>query len=134
MQSILLLSLLVGILLVVPSLVVEGGLLGGLEPAKVYDDGVVRAAHFAVVELNKKSNALFASKLTDIKSAKKQVVQGMRYYLSFVMSQTKCKLNNGLVLDLDSCDTDNKVKQLCTVIVSEFMGKSKLEEDSCKTA
>ncbi len=132
MQFILLLSLLVGILLVVPSLA-EGGLLGGLEPADIADNGVVRAAHFAAVELNKKSNTLFASKLTDIKSAQKQVVRGMNYYLTIEMTQTKCK-NTGPVEDLDSCDTDNKVKQVCTVTVNEFMGESELLKDSCKNA
>ena len=75
MSPFMLLSLLLTGILVcfaVPSEAV-GGRLGGLEPAYADEDGVIRAAHFATAELDKMSNALYASKLTDIKSAEKQV-------------------------------------------------------------
>ncbi|XP_038074123.1 cystatin-C-like [Patiria miniata] len=110
--------------------------LGGLEPAKVDEAGVLRSAHFAMGQINKKSNALYASKMTKIINAQKQVVSGMNYYLTIETTETECK-NTGPIDDLDSCELlDKPKKQICEVVVNEELwmkeNPRKLLDSSCQ--
>ncbi|XP_022108692.1 cystatin-1-like [Acanthaster planci] len=92
---------------------------GETEPARVDEDGVVRAAHFAEEELNKMSNDLYVRRMTDVIKAQKQVVEGMNYYLTIEMTPTECKKNDPIE-ELDSCKLlDKPEKQICDVVVNE---------------
>ncbi|TKS85661.1 Cystatin-F Cystatin-7 [Collichthys lucidus] len=64
------------------------------EPREVAVNGtkVVNAARFAVVEFNKANvEDVFAYKLSNISSAKVQVVAGINYILEVKISRTMCK-------------------------------------------
>ncbi|XP_027133866.1 cystatin-like [Larimichthys crocea] len=91
------------------------------EPREVAVNGtrVVNAARFAVVEFNK-ANAedVFAYKLSNISSAKIQVVAGINYILEVKISRTMCKTS--VTTDGEPCIYHSEPKELqCHFIVTE---------------
>lgn len=61
-------------------------MVGAYSPASPTDEDVVRAATFALQEINKRSNCTVPHSLVKILTAEKQVVSGMDYALALELS------------------------------------------------
>ncbi|XP_063001738.1 cystatin-like [Elgaria multicarinata webbii] len=81
------------LVLVAPALV--QGMPGGVEDVPVSDPGVQQAAAFAVQAYNNASNSPFYYKALRIVTARRQVVAGMRYYLTEELVKTQCEKTGG---------------------------------------
>ncbi|XP_077993958.1 cathepsin L-like [Glandiceps talaboti] len=111
---------------------VTSNLLGGREDVSLDDDGVLKAANFAVDELNKKMNSLYRSKLMTVTAAEKQVVAGMNYFLTIEIGTTLCHNND--VSSLDQCEFDpNGNVHSCEieVYVRAWENVIELKKDTC---
>ncbi|KAM6435327.1 cystatin-like [Liasis olivaceus] len=89
--------LLLGALLTLPLVLLgEVGIPGGLSPASPTDDGVQKAAAFAVEQYNARStdNTNYFKELRIVK-AQTQVVAGMKYYLTVEVVKTACRKTVG---------------------------------------
>lgn len=70
---------------------------GGWSSADPKEEGVQRVAEYAVLDNNKRSNAMYHDKLVSVLSASRQVVSGIKYRLQVQIGQTNCRKNHGQV-------------------------------------
>ncbi|XP_064602500.1 cathepsin L-like [Liolophura sinensis] len=91
----------------------------GSESENLEDEDVKNAVNFAVEELNKKSNSLFRANLIELQHAKKQVVAGLKYRLTFLLGDTVCRNNPSKSgTDLQACPlSDPHRTQVCHATV-----------------
>uniref|UniRef100_K4I4J3 Cystatin-Abr-1 n=1 Tax=Abronia graminea TaxID=278977 RepID=K4I4J3_ABRGR len=108
----------------------------------VTDPGVQQAAAFAVQAFNKASNSAFYYKAMRIVSARSQVVEGVKYYLTVELVNTLCEKKGGSGLnhvDLEHCavaSVADQRKQTCEFQVWFLprLNDTRLEYMSCKAA
>uniref|UniRef100_A0A8C8S714 Egg-white cystatin n=1 Tax=Pelusios castaneus TaxID=367368 RepID=A0A8C8S714_9SAUR len=65
-------------------------LLGAPMEAEANEEGVQRALRFAMSEYNKASNDKYRSRAAELVRARKQIVAGIKYYLTVKVGRTTC--------------------------------------------
>ncbi|XP_049828716.1 kininogen-1-like [Schistocerca gregaria] len=89
---------------------------GGLADADVNEEGVKKAADFALTEIEKTSNSAYKQTLVQILSAKKQVVAGFLYHLQLEVGESSC--DKGSNKPASECSLrEGSNNQICTVKV-----------------
>ncbi|XP_057704196.1 cystatin C (amyloid angiopathy and cerebral hemorrhage) [Corythoichthys intestinalis] len=74
-----------------------GGLLGGLVDVDVDREGVAKTAlEYAITHHNRISNDLMISNMTELVSAQKQVVSGIKYHFTVKMVKTSCRKGSSI--------------------------------------
>ncbi|XP_007442959.1 cystatin-like [Python bivittatus] len=106
---------LLGALLTLPLVLLEEvGIPGGLSPASPTDDGVQKAAAFAVEQYNTRStdNTNYF-KVLRIVQAQSQVVAGVKYYLTVEVVKTACEKSNGPMAfnKIQNCELPPRAEQ-----------------------
>ncbi|XP_008281710.1 cystatin C (amyloid angiopathy and cerebral hemorrhage) [Stegastes partitus] len=71
-----------------------GGLVGGPSDVDVNDAGVQNALNFAVVQHNRGTNDLYLSQVAQVVKAERQVVAGMKYFITVRLAKSTCKKNS----------------------------------------
>ncbi|KAI1304883.1 Cystatin-1 [Halotydeus destructor] len=70
--------------------------------------------------VNSMSNSIFESKVTEVLSAKQQVVSGIRYVIEFEVSDTTCTKGSNEAKMLETCQLrSNASPNICTVEIVE---------------
>lgn len=94
----------------------QSNLLGGRMAIDAGDENALQAANFAVKHLSMKSNSLYHLRLIALTNAQRQIVNGINYFLTFSMGQTKCTKSE--LLDESKCQVEDETKgQKCSVTV-----------------
>jgi len=99
------------------------GMLGGWTSVNLNDKkslkNVRKIASFATDFLNQEENSLFRKKMTDIISAKTQVVSGTNYNITMRLGETKCTKNGPTKeKNVEDCELMDKHKDfICDVTV-----------------
>ncbi|XP_027709730.1 cystatin-like [Vombatus ursinus] len=112
-------------------------LLGGIVEANENEEGVQQALGFAVREFNRASNDKFGSRVFRVVRVRKQVVAGIKYFISAEIRRTTCSKS---VADLSSCpyheDPTLKKHSICEFEVYSvpWLGKTSLLKNECKDA
>ncbi|XP_015974938.1 cystatin-M [Rousettus aegyptiacus] len=80
-------------------------MVGGLQDLSPSDPQVQKAAQSAVASYNMGSNSLYYFRDTHILKAQRQLVAGVKYYLTVEMGSTACRKNavTGDHIDLTTC-------------------------------
>uniref|UniRef100_A0A670Y7B7 Cystatin n=1 Tax=Pseudonaja textilis TaxID=8673 RepID=A0A670Y7B7_PSETE len=76
------------------------GLLGGRENASPEEPGVQAALQFAMNEYNRGSNDMYASRVSEVVEAQKQIVAGVKYFFTVRIGRTVCRKGAS---DLENC-------------------------------
>ncbi|XP_078504359.1 cystatin-2-like [Lissotriton helveticus] len=87
-------------------------ILGGAESVSFDESGVQKALSFAMKEYNKASNDKFAYKVSEVVEVKRQIVAGLKYFITVKMARTTCK--NAYVV-VENCALHNAPEMLKTV-------------------
>jgi len=88
---------------------------GGLKYIDHEEETVQAVARFGVDELNSRRNALFKSKLVEVRQAQSQVVSGVLYHLNVTIGGTVCR-NDDTQPELEDCEFDtNAKKERCSL-------------------
>ncbi|XP_063172981.1 cystatin-like [Candoia aspera] len=101
-------------LLMLPSALLQVGMPGGISPVPVTDEGVQKAAAFAVEQYNERSqDSTNYFKQLRIVKAQSQVVSGMKYYLTVEMVKTVCEKSSGPMAfnDIQDCGLPPRAEQ-----------------------
>ncbi|XP_049786847.1 T-kininogen 2 isoform X2 [Schistocerca cancellata] len=89
---------------------------GGLADADVNEEGVKKAADFALTKIDKTSNSAYRQTLVQILSAKKQIVAGSLYHLKLEIGESNCSnANSGATSECTLRENSNN--QVCDVKV-----------------
>ncbi|XP_039214408.1 cystatin-1-like [Crotalus tigris] len=101
-------------LLMLPTVLLQVGVPGGLSPASVTDEGVQNAAAFAVEQYNERSDNTNYFKVLRIVKAETQVVAGAKYYLTVEIGETVCEKSNGPMTysEIQNCELLPQGKKL----------------------
>uniref|UniRef100_A0A670Y9D9 Cystatin n=1 Tax=Pseudonaja textilis TaxID=8673 RepID=A0A670Y9D9_PSETE len=75
-------------------------LLGGRENASPEEPGVQAALQFAMNEYNRGSNDMYASRVSEVVEAQKQIVAGVKYFFTVRIGRTVCRKGAS---DLENC-------------------------------
>lgn len=92
----------------------------------------LKALHFAVLKKNQESNDLFYSRPVEVSKVYKQIVNGVKYSITYKFGQTECKKNQKMEsqLQLSECPAMNEDKAVeCKVVV---LSKPWLTEENVK--
>ncbi|XP_026528316.1 cystatin-2 [Notechis scutatus] len=109
-------------------------LLGGRENASPEEPGVQAALQFAMNEYNRGSNDMYASRVSEVVEAQKQLVSGVKYYLTVKIGRTVCRKG---ISDLENCafhDTPKLAQTMtCTFEVYSipWINTISLQKSSC---
>ncbi|ERE71857.1 cystatin-C [Cricetulus griseus] len=112
-------------------------LLGGLQEAKVEEEGVKQALDFAISEYNKGSNDAYHSRALEVVRARKQMVAGINYYLDVMVGRTTCTKSQPNLTDCPFHDQPHLMrKTLCSfqIYTVPWQGTQTLTKSSCKSA
>lgn len=109
-------------------------LLGGEGDVSSDNEGVQKAAHFALEHINSKSNSLFRHVLVKVSDVKRQVVNGYRYHMTLTTAPSNCRnsqenSNKGV----EECPVNRADKaQECDVDVIYSLGVYHMKKSLCK--
>lgn len=73
---------------VIPS--IGFGQLGGWKSLKTHDNGVQKASQFAAKSISDRSNSMNTLKMVHVHEAKRQIVAGIKYNVTFDVGHTNC--------------------------------------------
>jgi len=97
------------------SLVIGVLSLGGWQNVPTNDSWLLELTKFALGKLDVKSNNRFWSRLVEVRSAQRQVVNGLNWKITFSHKQTECS-KDSVPWDLSACSfNDNADEEICTV-------------------
>ncbi|XP_026556773.1 cystatin-2 [Pseudonaja textilis] len=109
-------------------------LLGGRENASPEEPGVQAALQFAMNEYNRGSNDMYASRVSEVVEAQKQIVAGVKYFFTVRIGRTVCRKGAS---DLENCafhDTPKLAQTMtCTFEVYRipWQNRISLQKSSC---
>ncbi|XP_034537058.1 cystatin C (amyloid angiopathy and cerebral hemorrhage) [Notolabrus celidotus] len=109
-------------------------LVGGPLEINIHEDeGAQSALNFAVVEHNRRSNALFLSKPAEVISTKRQLVAGYLYTITVRMGMTPCRKNNANELCAIHEDPEKARPYECTftVYTRPWLSETTLKSQVC---
>ncbi|KAG8522631.1 Cystatin-M [Galemys pyrenaicus] len=113
-------------------------LVGGLKELDPKDPQVLKAAQAAVASYNMDSNSLYYFRDTNILKAKRQLVAGVKYFLTLEMGSTACRKTAvfGDHVDLTTCPlaADGEQEKLrCDfeILVVPWENSSRLLKHNC---
>ncbi|XP_064623836.1 cathepsin F-like [Lineus longissimus] len=94
---------------------------GGWGNVPLHDPRLNELTNYAINKLNTKEGNVYWSKLVQIKSASKQVVNGLRWKITFSWKPTRCTLQISLQApDPNACEFDSDAQEsTCTVELYE---------------
>ncbi|ETE66625.1 Cystatin-C, partial [Ophiophagus hannah] len=109
-------------------------LLGGRENASPEEPDVQAALQFAMNEYNRRSNDMYASRVSEVVEVQKQIVSGIKYYFTVKIGRTVCRKGAS---GLENCAFHNTPKlaqtMTCTFEVYKVPWRNmiSLQKSSC---
>ncbi|XP_052006970.1 cystatin C (amyloid angiopathy and cerebral hemorrhage) [Xyrauchen texanus] len=114
--------------------VASSAMVGAPVDADMNDEGVQNALQFAVVQYNRKSNDAYVRQVSEVISAQRQVVSGLKYIFTVNMARTSCR--KGGIETLCTVHKDPAVAQVikCNIVVwsQPWMNSIKVLENTCQ--
>ncbi|XP_069462525.1 cystatin-C-like [Ambystoma mexicanum] len=108
-------------------------LLGGLKESSVLEKGTKEALRFVEMEFNKVSNDMYIAKVFKVIKVQKQVVAGIKYYISVEMAKTTCRKSSNVGENCAFQEANNLTKTQCDfeVLTVPWRAETTLLKHTC---
>ncbi|XP_074643613.1 cathepsin L-like [Tubulanus polymorphus] len=105
---------------------------GSPEPVSTNDLDVANVAKFALNEIDQRTNSNYRSRVKQIVSAKRQLVNGFNWFITFDKEKTNCLITDDLKL-LKNCIPNGPVARCDIKVYSTFHNEYTLNQYKCNS-